>query len=114
MYLKITPIFLIMLSGCAFTINPDGLHAVLGGTSYGHADDQTEKPSNSRWHTYAARTWGTSGIEGEITTDSELISIQGSGISDHLSETLGDDIVDKIGDSVACALQPIQPKCIDP
>jgi hypothetical protein len=115
------PLFLLM--GCAFTLNPDGFHAVLGGTYYGHADDQSDKgkvtdategitKGKSRWHTYAARTWGTSGIEGEITTDSELISIQGAGISDNLSKTLGDDIVDKIGDNVSCALQPMQPKCV--
>jgi uncharacterized protein YceK len=111
-------VILIGLSGCAVTINPDGFHAVVGGTYYGHADDQSEKGAEdtatkdkSRWRTYAARTWGTSGIEGKITTDSELISIQGAGISDNLSKTLGDDIVDKIGDDVSCMMQPMQPKC---
>jgi hypothetical protein len=100
---------LFWLGACAFTINPDGLHAVVGGTYYGHADDQAERgegdttaKGKSRWHTYAARTWGTSGIEGKITNDSELISIQGKGLSDNLSETLGKDIV---RDLVAAALK---------
>jgi hypothetical protein len=109
----------LLMLGCAITINPDGFHAVVGGTYYGHADDQSEKDAEgvankgkSRWHTYAARTWGTSGIEGKITTDSELISIQGAGISDNLSQTLGDNIIEALGDDVSCALQPAQAKCI--
>ena len=123
MRLQLTVLLAALVSfGCAVHVGPDGVDVVLAGTYYAHSDDQTdtgngegaEGAGSSRWRTHAARTWGTSGIEGEITTDKELISIQGSGMSDNLSETLGDDIVEKVADQVSCALQPAQPKCINP
>ena len=89
------------LGGCAVHVGPTGLDVVLAGTFYGHVDEQADKGGEgedgdkgaSWWGTYAARTWGTSGIEGKITNDSELISIQGEGLSKNLSETLGKDVV---------------------
>ena len=95
--------------GCAVTMNPDGLHAVFGGTYYGTAgekpcgcgDGDTTNVQNRR-HTYAARTWGTSALKGEVKNDSEKISIQGEGMSVILGETLGKDIV---RDAVAAALK---------
>ena len=94
----------VWLTGCAVHVGPTGLDVALGGTFYGHTDKQADTGGGeateggdggvaSEWTTYAARTWGTSGIEGKITNDSELISIQGSGLSDNLSETLGKDVV---------------------
>lgn len=99
--------------GCAFHAGPDGIDAVLAGTFYAHTDAQSEaEEGSSRWTTHAARTWGTSGLEGKITHDSELISITGDGISKNLAGVLGENVIEKIAHQVACALQPAQPSCL--
>ena len=103
----------VIAPGCAFHIGSDGLDMVFAGTYYGHTDKQAGKDAvPQRWTTHAARTWGTSGIEGKITTDSETISIQGEGISAEMSATLGNDVIATVADQVSCALQPAQAKCI--
>ena len=103
----------VIAPGCAFHLGTDGIDVVLAGTYYGHTDKQAGKDAvPQRWTTHAARTWGTSGIEGKITTDSETISIQGDGMSKELSATLGNDVIATVADQVSCALQPSQAKCI--
>ena len=90
--------------GCGVHVGPTGLDVVLGGSFYTHVDKQADKGKGaavegedasgaSEWTTHATRTWGTSGIEGIITDESETITIQGEGLSKNLSETLGKDIV---------------------
>ena len=92
------------VEGCAFHVGRTGIDGVLAGTFYSHSDDQMTtgkdctddcQPGVSRWHTHAARTWGTSGIEGKITANDETISIQGEGISDKLAGVLGEDVIAK-------------------
>ena len=92
----------LLLTGCAFTVNGSGLHAVLGGSYYGHADENREKGTaenqetakgKSRSNTYVARTWGTAELKGKISASEETISIKGEGISETMGKTLGKDIV---------------------
>jgi len=92
----------ILALGCAVTVNGSGLHAVVGGSYYGHADENREKETSenqekakgkSRSNTYAARTWGTAALKGTITASEETISIKGKGISATMGATLGKDIV---------------------
>ncbi len=104
-----------LLSGCIVHVGPTGLDVAIAGTFYSHSETNAgaggtddsedvngEEDSSSgpfTWRTHAARTWGTSGVEGEITTESEKISIQGKGMSDNLQETLGDDIIRDIANA---------------
>lgn len=106
-------IALVLASGCAFHAGPSGIDLVIAGSYYSHTDEQVSAyDPESRWMTHAGRTWGTSGIEGQITTDSETLSITGDGISENLAGVLGEDTIEKIAERVACALQPAQPGCL--
>ena len=105
-----------IFSGCSAHVGPSGLDLVFAGSFYSHTDEQAEgeddDPGSSQWATAAARTWGTSGLEGRITESSETISITGNGISDNLAGVLGEDVIQAIAGAVACALQPAQPRCL--
>ena len=98
-------------------MGPSGLDLVFAGSFYSHTDEQADAegkgdPGSSQWATAAGRTWGTSGLEGQITEESETISITGKGISDNLAGVLGEDVIQAIAGAVACALQPAQPRCL--
>jgi len=107
----LTFILLIALPGCVGTINGDGVHWAVAGTYYGHSEEPEGGDNSSTWNTVAGRTWGTSGLEGEITSSKEKVSIQGKGISPAMAGVLGEDVVQKIGEIVSCALQPAQLGC---
>ncbi len=101
------------LTGCTFHAGPSGIDLAIAGSYYSHTDEQVSAyDPESRWMTHAGRTWGTSGIEGQITTDSETLSITGKGISENLAGVLGEDALAELGQIIACTLQPAQPKCL--
>jgi len=103
-------VILIALPGCVGTITGDGVHWALAGTYYGHSEEpvcgqcETGEESESRtWTTVAGRAWGTNGLEGKITSQSETVSIQGEGMSEQMQKTLGDDLGKDIVSAVSKA-----------
>ena len=64
------------------------------------------------WTTVVLRTFGTVDVEATIDMNSERIALTGKGMSTVMGGVIGQDVGAKIGQIVACSLQPAQPACV--
>ena len=93
------------------------------GSGYTHreafADTPTQPPQGDddvgdamkSWTTVALRTFGTVDIEATVDMNSERLALTGKGMSDNMAGVIGQDVAAKLGQIVACSLQPAQPAC---
>ena len=110
--------------GCTVYVGPAGFAVVAFGSAYTHresfADPPTAPPKGETeasgglesWTTVALRTFGTVDVEATVDMNSERIALTGKGMSPIMGAVIGDDVAEKIGQIVACSLQPAQPACI--
>lgn len=115
---------LVVLMGCTVYTGPAGFSAAVFGSAYTHhevfADPPTAPPKSETegggtiesWTTAALRTFGTVGIEATVDMGSERIALTGKGMSKQMAGVIGEDVAAKIGQIVACSLQPAQPACV--
>ncbi len=109
------------LIGCTVYVGPAGFAVATFGSAYTHreafADPPTTPPEDGgadamkSWTTVALRTFGTVDLEATVDMNSERLALTGDGMSKNMAGVIGDDVAAKIGQIVACSLQPAQPSC---
>lgn len=96
---------LALLAGCRASFGP-GPSASFSFAVSTYTHLESEECEQSAWFTDMSRPWGTSANEYYIDTEQEAGSIAGEGMSDNLSETIGDDVLPKAVDTAVKALIP--------
>ncbi len=111
--------------GCSVYVGPAGFTAAVFGSAYTHRESFTQPQSATAtevaslevdalksWTTVALRTYGTVDIEATVDMNSERIALTGDGMSEKMAGVIGQDTAAKLGQIVACSLQPAQPACL--
>ena len=111
--------------GCSVNLGPAGFTAAVFGSAYTHRESFADPPVSSTkpaddvgdamksWTTVVLRTFGTVDVEATIDMNSERIALTGDGMSTVMGGVIGQDVGAKIGQIVACSLQPAQPACVE-
>ena len=108
--------------GCTLNMGPAGFTVAAFGAAYTHRESFSPAPTTNdddgggavlkSWTTVALRTFGTVDVEATVDMGSERISLSGKGMSKNMAGVIGEDVAVKIGQIVACSLQPAQPACL--
>lgn len=110
------------VSGCTVYAGPAGLAVAVFGSAYTHRESFADPPKTTTedgsggnlksWTTAVVRTFGTVDVEATVDTNSERLALTGDGMSTVMGGVIGQDVGAKLGQIVACSIQPAQPACV--
>ena len=113
----------LLLPGCTLYVGPAGFAVAAFGSAYTHRESFADPPTPTTtsesgdameaWTTVALRTFGTVDVEATVDMNSERLALTGDGMSEVMGGVIGQDSAAKIGQIIACSLQPLQPACVD-
>ena len=105
--------------GCSVYVGPAGFTAAVFGSAYTHRESfaqpqgttVTEVDALKSWTTVVVRTYGTVDVEATVDMNSERVALTGNGMSTVMGGVIGQDTAAKLGQIVACSIQPAQAAC---